>query len=411
MAIKKGRTYATILVDQISRKIIDMIPSRDVGDIVNLLIKYPNIELLTRDGSLVYRNATELANKKIIQVGDRFHIIKLLTEAIRTELSNVLPSTIVLDDVNESLINTLKDKYNIALNLINKGSNITSACKTSGINYNTMVKLLKMNENEIINYFQDSQENIKLENIKKRNKKLREAKALFEQGFTVMEISRKMVLDRKTVDKYIKLNYEYNIENTRRVIKSCVDDYHETILEMIIEKHNQKIIYEKIHSLGYKGSYSFVRRYISKIKKNTKLQTKFVCKKRNLLKLVFYSLSENKTKLLRKDLLEIYRQYPIVKHALELVYEFKYILLKSKSAAKLESWLEKSTALNLKELNKFINGINRDKDAIINAIIYKESNGLIESSVNKAKKVKRQMNGRCNFKTWRATTLALQNLF
>ena len=74
MAIKKGHSYATILVNHDDRNIIDMIESRDIGDVVNMLSKYPNLKIITRDGSTIYKASIEIYNPNIIQVGDRFHI-------------------------------------------------------------------------------------------------------------------------------------------------------------------------------------------------------------------------------------------------------------------------------------------------------------------------------------------------
>ncbi|MDD4422859.1 MAG: transposase [Eubacteriales bacterium] len=40
-------------------------------------------------------------------------------------------------------------------------------------------------------------------------------------------------------------------------------------------------------------------------------------------------------------------------------------------------------------MNSFINGIERDKEAVKNAIMHDYSNGLAEGSVNKLKVIKR----------------------
>ena len=72
--------------------------------------------------------------------------------------------------------------------------------------------------------------------------------------------------------------------------------------------------------------------------------------------------------------------------------------------------IKKAKLLDISPITSFVNGIERDKDAVINAMSYTLSNGLVEASVNKVKKVKRIMNGRCNFKTWRTCILALSYL-
>ena len=171
MAIKKGHSYATIMVNHDDRNIIDMIESRDIGDVVNMLSKYPNLKIITRDGSTIYKASIEICNPNIIQVGDRFHILKLLSECVKTEISRVLPSNILLDVIEEKYkYVSLKERYNNAVASIKSGISISVAAKTNKINYVTLNKLLKMNDSEIIKYFQSDVEVIRKERIERKIK-------------------------------------------------------------------------------------------------------------------------------------------------------------------------------------------------------------------------------------------------
>lgn len=87
-AIKKRHKYATIMVNQANHTIISAINSREITDIQKWLQQYPNLKIVSRDGSSIYKLAIELANPDIIQVSDRFHLIKGLSEAIREEVKN-----------------------------------------------------------------------------------------------------------------------------------------------------------------------------------------------------------------------------------------------------------------------------------------------------------------------------------
>lgn len=85
-ALKKRHHYVTVFVNQENHCIISMITSRDIIDVANELKKFNNLKKITRDGPVIYKNAIELANPKIVQINDRFHILKSLSESISNEL-------------------------------------------------------------------------------------------------------------------------------------------------------------------------------------------------------------------------------------------------------------------------------------------------------------------------------------
>lgn len=78
-----------------------------------------------------------------------------------------------------------------------------------------------------------------------------------------------------------------------------------------------------------------------------------------------------------------------------------------KSVTALESWIKKAAIDNFSHINSFITGIRKDYDAVKNSILYQESNGVVEASVNKLKLIKRIMYGRCSFGLLRLKTLMI----
>ena len=53
-ALKKRHKYGTIMIDIESHRIIDMIESRDLEDVVTWLQSFPNLQVFSRDGSIIY---------------------------------------------------------------------------------------------------------------------------------------------------------------------------------------------------------------------------------------------------------------------------------------------------------------------------------------------------------------------
>ena len=62
--------------------------------------------------------------------------------------------------------------------------------------------------------------------------------------------------------------------------------------------------------------------------------------------------------------------------------------MNSKNVEKLEEWIEKANNLKIRKIDKFVNGLKREMQAVRNAIIYEYNNGLAEGSVNKLKLLK-----------------------
>lgn len=186
------------------------------------------------------------------------------------------------------------------------------------------------------------------------------------------------------------------MESTSRERTNSCTKYEETIIEMIKQKATIKSIYLKILDIGYKGKYGMVKAFVSKIKENDTLLIEEKLTRKYVIKLLYKPLIKIK-KLDKEKLRKLYKKYPIVKILVELMHEFKGILLKTKKQNVLEKWIVKAKKLGIDGLNSFIKGLELDYPAVLNSIIYQESNGLIEASVHKIKKVKRIMHGRCGF--------------
>jgi len=105
---------------------------------------------------------------------------------------------------------------------------------------------------------------------------------------------------------------------------------------------------------------------------------------------------------------KIIQRYPVTESIINLVNEFKQ-MLKSKKVEKVEEWIEKASNLKIRKIDKFVNGLKRDIQAVRNAIIYEYNNGLAEGSVNKLKVIKRIMYGRNKFEMLRQKVLLLEN--
>ena len=398
------------MVNHNNHRIISAINSREITDIQKWLQQYPNLKVVSRDGSNIYKLAIEFANPDIIQVSDRFHLIKGLSEAIREEIKKILLRQIILDEINvEVSRKSIKERYEKAKSDINEGKKISVACKNNSIDIRIFKKLISFNNEELIEYFKDKYTEKRQSTIDRKNEEITLMKDLYNKGLSLTSISKRTGFDWRTVKKYVKSDNILTIENTKRERDNLCSPYHNKISELVIANVKTKAIYLEIHKMGYQGKYGMLKKYISNLINGEKLAYKRTVSRKELLKLLYNPLKKNK-ELNRDILMTIYKRYPLVKKLLELMYEFKGILLGNKSEKALSAWFNKATKLGLNYINSFIKGCHNDMAAIINSIKYKYSNGVVEASVNKIKLVKRIMHGRCSFDLLKSKTLRLEFL-
>ena len=90
-ALPKKFFYGTVMVELESHRIIDMIPSREAIDVSRWLAAFPNIQVISRDGTSTYSSAATDSHPEAVQVSDRFHLIKGLSEAINKYITGNSP--------------------------------------------------------------------------------------------------------------------------------------------------------------------------------------------------------------------------------------------------------------------------------------------------------------------------------
>lgn len=148
-----------------------MINSRDYVDVVEWLKTFPNIKIVSRDGSMSYRNAIKEAHPDAIQVSDRFHLLKNLTQyckdyimkTLNQKVSVPLPSipmknadkAVTMKDsaiINKKL--TLKEKYEKINLLLIEGHKKSYICKKLNLDSRTFDKLINMTDKERESLFQ-----------------------------------------------------------------------------------------------------------------------------------------------------------------------------------------------------------------------------------------------------------------
>ena len=81
-AWRKGHRYGTILCDLETRKVVDLLPDRDANSVAAWLRQHPGTEIISRDRGGIYAEAARRAVPQAVQVADRWHLLRNLSEAL-----------------------------------------------------------------------------------------------------------------------------------------------------------------------------------------------------------------------------------------------------------------------------------------------------------------------------------------
>ena len=112
-ALRKRFSYGTVMINLENHRIVDMIPSRDTNDVCNWLKTFHNIEVISRDGAITYASAATNSHPDVIQISDRFHLIKGLSEVVCKYIFREFPARVEIP-LTESITDEMKALYNTA---------------------------------------------------------------------------------------------------------------------------------------------------------------------------------------------------------------------------------------------------------------------------------------------------------
>ena len=81
-AFCRNISYGTILVDLQDHQIVDLLPDRSASSLESWLKSHPGVQLISRDRSGDYATGASNGAPHAVQVADRFHLQKNLSEAV-----------------------------------------------------------------------------------------------------------------------------------------------------------------------------------------------------------------------------------------------------------------------------------------------------------------------------------------
>jgi len=422
-ALKKGQRYGTIMIDADSRRVIDMIESREADDVASWLKGYPGVKFVSRDGSTTYANAIDEALPDAAQISDRFHLLQNLTKKAKVCFQRIfqgrikIPMTSGANYIKHVMsVGTTREKILLIKRLKAEGRTNSEINAITGARLQTVKKYIEMDESLIP---KDKQSTVRGREheiaVQKTMARVNRVKELSNNGVSVYAIAKETGFTCNTVKIYLSDDFTPVTGNYGKKGKGKLSKYQETVLRMRAEGKTYKEIFDTIKAEGYTGTEDAIRGFISKerriradILKNTKdgEKTELIDKKW-VLRLLYKPFKEVSA-LTKEQFSAILKEYPKATVIFKMVNRFKGLVSRRDINA-LSKWIEDALALDVEELVTFANSLKNDIAAVRNALLYDYSNGIAEGSVNKVKVIKRIMYGRCSFDLLKNKTLCLES--
>ena len=384
-ALRKGTRYGTLLVDQETRRPLELLPERTSELLIAWLKQQPQIEVITRDRSTEFARAATEGAPQAVQVADRFHLLANLRDALqhlvereRSTLSGItLPNSVASTEAEVAAVGT---------RLPEKRSPAEEA---------------KRQQCQALR--------------KERHLQVQQRRA---KGDPILRIAQDLNLSRTTVSRYLRLD-EASATVRSHPSRSILDVHLPHLVARWEEGcHNATQLWREIVARGYPGTpamvYVWAQHQRTEPSPNT--PTRF---RESLLppaeprkrlptpRAVAFFLVRRVNQLSSVEqqvLAQIQKASPLIAAGYALFHQFRG-LFTSQVADKLPVWIQAARMSGLPDMENFASGLERDLAAIENAVSLPWSNGLTEGHVNRLKMLKRQMYGRANFDLLRRRVL------
>lgn len=319
-------------------------PARDTCTVQNWLMKQPILYLVARDGSLSYRQAISTTSADIIQVTDRFHLLKNLYEQMKNALGRILPA-----------------------------------------NWSPPLKTIESGVQPII------QEPPLTEKEQQKWELIQTIQRLHQEGHSGRQLSKQFQLSRNTIKKYLHVTAPLRYSSQGRQTTQ-LSDYQEFLQTQIHQGHDATSIFKTWQKQGFKGSYSSVTRWVRMHKKEQVQRVRI--SRKQIIQFFWkplWKLSDEE----RQYLNQLLHDFPQTQALYAFVQQFRETY-RHYDSSDIHQLILQYEGTSLKEIATFLTSIRQDLQAVIASIHYTYNTSIIEGQINKLKMIKRMPYGRAS---------------
>jgi transposase len=387
-AIRRGRTYGTILCDLESHRPVDLLPDRSSEALAAWLREHPGAEIISRDRGGDYAKGASAGAPAAIQVADRWHLLHNLTDALQRAV-----------DRQQSLLTEIAREVAAKLAPTPVSTTTSPAGDASPPNQLSREEQAKQNSRA------------------RRMARYQQVQELRRQGMGLRKICRTLQMSREAVKRFAGCD-----QFPERATPSGRDTPLDPYLPFLKERWEQGCdnvgqLWREIKAKGFTRSVYGVRRQIRRwrracgtVSKNagTQKSTRSVRIIRpSARRIAWLALGHVSVPTAQDEatLKAICQRWPELQESAELARQFAS-LLKEHDAGSLEAWIQLTQEpLIFPEVRRFGEVLRQDRAAVVEAIRQPWSQGQVEGQINRLKMIKRQMYGRANFDLLRQRVL------
>jgi transposase len=366
-ALRRGRRYATILVDADAHRIVDLLEDPSADALVDWLVKHPGTEVICRDRDGVYASAARRGAPDAVQVADRWHLVHNLADALERFAVRVLAA----------IRKELKAE---------EPADLTPRPSTQPPLHASSVPVGRL--------------------MTRNAQRHAEIHELLVQGLTVSAIARRVKLDRKTVRRFAAVEAAADLLGPHGRRTTALDPYLPYLAKRWREgQHIAAFLFEEVWEQGYRGSKRTVRRQLAswRVAEPPPPAHAMLPGPRTLAWLLLRrpsDLDDKELLLLR----QLYERSAELTSARRLAQQFLR-LVRERRGCELDDWAADVHTTGPPELRGFTRNLHHDWDAVNAGLTERWSSGCVEGNVNKVKVAKRQMFGRARFDLLRKRVL------
>ncbi len=335
VALRRGHRYATMLIDAVTHRRVDVLPDRKAATLTAWLREHPGAEIVCRDGSAAYAEAIRQGAPEAVQVSDRWHLWHGLGRAV--EKTVIAHSSCWRSHPSASPVRAVDER------------------------------------------------------IQARHAAVHE---LLGQGVGLLECSRRLGWALNTVKRYARAATADQLQRPPRYGRTLVDPYRDHLRRRLAAEPSVAVtrLLDGIRELGFTGSANLLVRYLNHGRADTKRASP---SPRRLVSWIMTRPAELPEPE-RCHLDELLAAYPHMAVLAKQVRAFAE-LLTTRRGADLKAWMSAVEASDLPALHAYVRGLRKDLPAVTAGLSLPYSNGPMEGANTKVKFLKRQMYGRAGF--------------